>query len=63
MSDGYAERGYNYLIIDDCWSEMERGLNGEMVASKKRFPDGMKAMGDYVRIFYFTSLDKFQHAI
>ncbi|CAG2102966.1 unnamed protein product, partial [Medioppia subpectinata] len=23
-ADGYRELGYNYINIDDCWSEMER---------------------------------------
>ena len=27
-SQGYREAGYEYLVIDDCWSLRERGKDG-----------------------------------
>lgn len=46
--DGYQEAGYEYIIIDDCWSEKVRDSAGKLVADKKRFPNGMKYIADYV---------------
>lgn len=48
VAKGFLEAGYNYLVIDDCWSEMKRDENGRIVASKEKFPNGMKAVADYV---------------
>lgn len=48
-SDGYKDAGYEYVIIDDCWLEMERDPDTmELVPDRKRFPSGMKALADYV---------------
>lgn len=52
-SEGYKEAGYEYVIIDDCWLEMERNsTTKELVPDRKRFPSGMKALADYVSNFY-----------
>lgn len=48
VDGGFLEAGYNYLIIDDCWSEKERDENGRLVPDYKKFPNGMKAVADYV---------------
>ncbi len=45
---GYLAAGYNYLVIDDCWSLRERDENGNLVPDPKKFPHGMKAVADYV---------------
>lgn len=45
---GYLDAGYNYLVIDDCWSERQRDSNGRLVPDRKKFPSGMKALADYV---------------
>lgn len=45
---GLAELGYEYVNIDDCWAEKERGSDGNMVPHHERFPDGIKAVADYV---------------
>jgi len=46
---GLPEFGYEYLVIDDCWSERERDpQTDKLVASKEKFPNGMKYVGDYV---------------
>ncbi len=47
-SEGFLEAGYNYLIIDDCWSKRERDENGRLVPDPEKFPNGMKAVADYV---------------
>ena len=47
-SDGFKQVGYEYVNIDDCWSEMQRDSNKRLVANKQRFPSGMKALADYV---------------
>ncbi|MGI5856390.1 MAG: glycoside hydrolase family 27 protein [Candidatus Merdivicinus sp.] len=48
VEKGYLAAGYEYLVIDDCWSEMERDENGRLVPDHKKFPNGMKAVADYV---------------
>lgn len=45
---GFLERGYEYIVIDDCWSEMERDENGRLVPDPIKFPHGMKAVADAV---------------
>ena len=45
---GYKDAGYEYIVIDDCWSLMERDENGRLVADPEKFPNGMKAVADYV---------------
>lgn len=45
---GYKDAGYEYVIIDDCWSEMRRDENGRLVPDKKKFPHGMKYIADYL---------------
>lgn len=47
VEDGYAEAGYRYVNIDDCWSELERqpGSN-KLQANYERFPDGIRPLAD-----------------
>ena len=46
---GLADAGYEYVNVDDCWSERERdNATGELVASRDRFPSGMGALGAFV---------------
>ena len=47
-ADGFKDFGYQYVMIDDCWSEMQRDANQRLVANKERFPNGIKALADYV---------------
>ncbi|XP_063897321.1 alpha-N-acetylgalactosaminidase [Helicoverpa armigera] len=47
-NEGYQEAGYEYIIIDDCWSERHRDENGRLVPDKRRFPRGMKFLADYI---------------
>ena len=48
VEKGYLEAGYEYLIIDDCWSLKERDAAGNLVPDPEKFPNGMKSLADYV---------------
>src|SRR4051812_36592670 len=48
VSSGMAAAGYEYVNIDDCWSTMARDSAGNLVADPAKFPNGMKALADYV---------------
>lgn len=43
VSSGLRDVGYNYVILDDCWSD-GRDEGGFLKADTKKFPKGM----DYV---------------
>ncbi len=47
VASGMKAAGYRYVIIDDCW-QVRRDANGNIVADPKRFPEGIKAVADYV---------------
>lgn len=42
VEDGYLEAGYEYLVIDDCWSLKQRDADGNLVPDPEKFPHGMK---------------------
>jgi len=44
---GLDKLGYNYVNLDDCWQAPERQV-GHVVADPTKFPNGMKAVGDYI---------------
>ncbi len=48
VKSGLLAAGYEYLVIDDCWSEKMRDENGRLVADPVKFPHGMKYVADYV---------------
>ena len=48
VENGLADAGYSYIVIDDCWSLKERNKEGKLVADPEKFPNGMKAVADYV---------------
>ncbi|KAL0359115.1 UNVERIFIED_CONTAM: Alpha-galactosidase 3 [Sesamum angustifolium] len=48
ISTGLAKLGYNYVNIDDCWSEFFRDSKGQLVPDSKTFPSGIKSLADYV---------------
>ncbi|MBQ7776999.1 MAG: glycoside hydrolase family 27 protein [Lachnospiraceae bacterium] len=48
VANGYLDAGYEYLVIDDCWSLRERDSEGNLVADPAKFPHGMKAVADYI---------------
>jgi alpha-galactosidase len=47
VSSGMKDAGYVYVVIDDCWHG-ERDRQGFIQPDAKRFPSGMKALGDYI---------------
>ena len=44
---GLRDAGYTYINIDDCWHG-KRDADGFITADPKKFPNGMKALADYV---------------
>ena len=48
VDSGLHDAGYEYIIIDDCWSAKERDSEGHLVPDPEKFPHGMKAVCDYV---------------
>lgn len=65
VSEGYADLGYEYINIDDCWLEKERSYTGQLVPDRERFPYGMKDLADYVSVlrlkkivYCYTSAEK-----
>lgn len=48
VASGLKDAGYEYVVIDDCWSLKERDAEGNIVADPEKFPSGMKALADYV---------------
>lgn len=48
VRNGYKDVGYQYIIIDDCWLEKNRTEDGKLQADKKRFPNGIKHLSDYI---------------
>ena len=48
VEQGYKDAGYEYIVIDDCWSLKQRDSEGNLVADSKKFPNGMKAIADYI---------------
>ena len=47
VEQGYKDAGYEYVIIDDCWSLKER-VDGKLVPDPELFPHGMKYLSDYI---------------
>ncbi len=47
-TNGMRDAGYIYVVVDDCWEAMKRDAQGNIVADPKKFPSGMKALGDYL---------------
>ena len=45
---GLKDAGYDYIILDDCWST-GRYENGSLRPDFTKFPNGMKHVGDQVR--------------
>lgn len=48
VETGLRDAGYEYVIIDDYWSEKQRDADGRLVPNHEKFPHGMKALGDYI---------------
>jgi alpha-galactosidase len=48
VKSGMKRLGYDYVNIDDCWMAHQRNAQGQLVPDPKKFPNGMKAVADYV---------------
>lgn len=48
VSKGLAALGYKYINLDDCWAELNRDSQGNLVPKGSTFPSGIKALADYV---------------
>ena len=48
VSSGLKAAGYTYVNVDDCWALPARDADGNLVPDPVRFPDGIKAIADYV---------------
>jgi len=47
VSSGLKDAGYRYVVIDDFW-QGGRGEDGKLFPDPQRFPEGLKALADYV---------------
>lgn len=51
VSSGLKDLGYNYVNIDDCWSDKEKqrdNLTGRILPDFKKFPQGIKHTADEI---------------
>lgn len=47
VEGGYRDAGYEYIFIDDCW-QGGRDNRNNIIPDQKKFPNGIKAVADYV---------------
>ncbi|KAF8191770.1 glycoside hydrolase family 27 protein [Pholiota molesta] len=52
---GFLDVGYNYVNLDDCYSEKNRSASGDIVANKANFPSGMNALTDKIHALGFKA--------
>lgn len=48
VSTGMRDLGYQYVNIDDFWQLVARDEDGNIQVNKEKFPEGIKAVADYV---------------
>ena len=48
VESGLRDAGYIYLNLDDNWMDTKRDAEGALTHNPKTFPNGMKAIADYV---------------
>ncbi|MFE6664523.1 NPCBM/NEW2 domain-containing protein [Streptomyces sp. NPDC057697] len=48
VEKGLKDAGYRYVNLDDCWAKPQRTADGKLEADPRRFPNGIKAVADYV---------------
>ena len=51
VAKGFADVGYEYVIMDDCWQSKTRDDEDRLKPDPKIFPTGMKDLAEYVRKF------------
>ena len=47
---GFKQAGYEFINMDDCWMSKARDAQGRLQPDPLRFPNGLKALADYVRL-------------
>jgi len=47
VTNGMRDAGYQFICLDDCWMQNDR-VDGHLKADSKTFPNGIKALADYV---------------
>jgi len=48
IASGMRDAGYKYIVLDDAWMTRKRDPNGNLIADPRKFPSGMKALGDFL---------------
>ena len=48
VSSGLRDVGYDYVVLDDCWSQGRSPENNWLLADSTKFPRGMKHVADSV---------------
>ncbi|MCQ2456620.1 MAG: glycoside hydrolase family 27 protein [Clostridia bacterium] len=48
VEKGFRDAGYEYIVIDDWWSEKSRDKDGNLVPDREKFPHGLKYLSDYI---------------
>jgi alpha-galactosidase len=49
VSNGLKDHGYEYVVIDDCWSVKDkRDGNGDLIPDPEKFPNGIRALAEYI---------------
>lgn len=48
-TEGYKDAGYQYINIDDCWSEKKRDpKTSKLIPDSNRFPSGIPKLSQYI---------------
>ncbi|XP_020904932.1 alpha-N-acetylgalactosaminidase [Exaiptasia diaphana] len=48
VMDGYRDLGYEYISIDDCYTERSRDSDGNLHVNRTRFPSGIRSLAEYI---------------
>ncbi len=48
VNSGMKDAGYEFVVIDDGWMAADRDDQGNLQPDREKFPNGMKAVGDYI---------------
>ncbi len=48
VESGLKDAGYEYIVVDDGWEALKRDEQGNLVPDPEKFPNGMKALADYI---------------
>jgi alpha-galactosidase len=48
VSLGLKDLGYEYVVIDDCWSSKARNSSGFLVPDPSKWPNGIKSVSDQI---------------